>query len=322
MNRPDMLTDLPYCVGGLLYTPAINTEIAQKLINHEYANLTSIAFCLEDSIDDAYLPIAEQHLKETLKQLINHGDDLPLIFIRVRDCDHLFHIHNLLGREESVVAGYIFPKFDLSNVSDYCRAISEFNEARVRPLFMMPILESKSIADIGKRVDVLWDIKSHLDNIKPFVLNIRVGGNDLSNLYGLRRSDTQTIYDIGVVRDVLVNIINVFASDYIVSGPVWEYFGEDPSQPWAVGLRREIELDLLNGFFGKTAIHPSQLPIIFDSLKVSRRDYDDAMQIIDWQGEGLAVSKGVRGDRMNELKCHIRWANGISARSKIYGIKE
>ena len=129
----------------------------------------------------------------------------------------------------------------------------------------MPILESKTIADVGDRVNNLLIIKRHLDGIRDYVLNIRVGGNDFCNLYGLRRSETQNIYQIGVIRDTLVDIINIFSSDYIVSGPVWEYFGKDYSEPWAIGLRKEIEMDRLNGFIGKTAIHPSQIPIINES---------------------------------------------------------
>ena len=65
---------------------------------------------------------------------------------------------------------------------------------------------------------------------KRIVLNIRVGGNDFSNMYGLRRNINQNIYEIGVIRDILVNIINVFGADFVVSGPVWEYFGSDANE--------------------------------------------------------------------------------------------
>ena len=186
----------------------------------------------------------------------------------------------------------------------------------------MPILESKTVADIGNRVDILWAIKHHLDAVHEYILNVRVGGNDFSNMYGLRRTETQNIYQIGVIRDILVNIINVFASDYVVSGPVWEYFGTDDSQPWAIVLRREIELDQLNGFIGKTAIHPSQLPIIYESLKVRRCDYDDASSIVNWSAGGLAVAKSQDGQRMNEVKCHYKWAQRILMLAGIYGIRE
>ena len=314
--------DYPYRVGGLLYTPALTENIAEKLISHSISNLTALALCLEDSISDDSLEQAEIQLKRTLVILKDSGAELPLLFVRIRSVEHLEKIHTFLGETESIITGYVLPKFDLTNCESYCQKVREYNVGRKNRLYIMPILESKTVADIGNRVDILWAIKHHLDEVHEYILNVRVGGNDFSNMYGLRRTETQNIYQIGVIRDILVNIINVFASDYVVSGPVWEYFGTDNSQPWAIGLRREIELDQLNGFIGKTAIHPSQLPIIYESLKVRRCDYDDATSIVNWSAGGLAVAKSQDGKRMNEVKCHYKWAQRILMLAKIYGIRE
>ena len=142
------------------------------------------------------------------------------------------------------------------------------------------------------------------------------------NLFGLRRKVNQTIYDIGVIRDILSDIINVFSHDYVISGPVWEYFGDSVDAAWADGLRREMKLDFLNGFIGKTAIHPAQLPVIFDGMKVSRSDYEDAQSILAWNRKGYAVAKSSDGSRMNEVKCHTRWAEKINCLGSLYGITE
>ena len=141
-------------------------------------------------------------------------------------------------------------------------------------------------------------------------------------MYGVRRTENQTIYDIGVIRDILVDILSVFSKEYVVSGPVWEYFGSDANDAWAQGLSKELKLDRANGFIGKTAIHPSQLPIIFDSLKVRRADYDDARRILEWKSTQYAVEKSSDGTRMNEVKCHGKWAEKIVILGEIYGIKE
>ncbi|MBR1823931.1 MAG: HpcH/HpaI aldolase/citrate lyase family protein [Ruminococcus sp.] len=314
------IDELPYHVGGLLYTPALNKTIADKLISGKIKALTSLVFCLEDSIMDDKLEEAEEQLKESLTKLIGHEDDLPLLFVRVRTPKHMAKIHEYLGELELLLTGYVLPKFDTTNADEYISLIREFNIMREKRLYIMPILESRAVADIQNRVAIMEDIKRRLDSARQYVLNVRVGGNDFSNMYGLRRSKEQSIYDIGVIRDILVNIINVFAKDYVVSGPVWEYFGTDESGDWANGLRREIGLDLINGFVGKTAIHPSQLPVIFESLKVSQSDYEDARNIADWRTDGFAVSKGAKGDRMNEVKCHLRWAKQILTRAKVYGV--
>lgn len=313
---------LPYKLSGLLYAPAINLNVAKKIVNKEYTALTSIAFCLEDSIMDNSLNKAESALFNTLEFIRKNADKLPLIFVRIRNPQHMEYIHKFLGENEEILTGYILPKFDLSNASKYLKLIKQLNKNRKKKLYIMPILESQMIAYKSTRLNILTAVKEIINEMKEYVLNIRVGGNDFSNIYGLRRSSEQTIYDIGVIRDILVDIINIFASDYVVSGPVWEYFGNNPDDKWAEGLRRELVLDRLNGFTGKTAIHPSQLPIIYKNMKVSQNDYNDAIQILNWDSDSFGVCKSENGSRMNEVKCHLKWAKRIKILGDIYGIKE
>lgn len=311
-------------VGGLLYAPAIREIAAGKLLS--YPCLTSMAFCLEDAVLDNALEDAEQELCRTLDSIEKlPREKIPLIFVRVRTPEHLSHVHKLLscrGYTDSVVAGYILPKFDLTNCYRYRDVIQGINSRREKPVYVMPILESRMIADISIRAAVLTEIKCVLDSVGDYVLNVRVGGNDFSALYGLRRSVSQNLYQISVIRDILSDVINVFAADYVVSGAVWEYFGKDSSEAWAKGLKAELELDRLNGFLGKTAIHPCQLPLIYDSMRVSREDYDDAVKILSWNEDKSAVEKSACGGRMNEVKCHTKWAKRIVGLAEIYGIRE
>lgn len=311
---------LPYMVGGLLYTPAINTGIAEKIEKKAYPALTSMAFCLEDSIQDNALAQAENELKKTFADIKNIPQkERPLLFVRVRSPKHLMHVNSFLEDTSEILTGYILPKFDLLNSEEYINIISKINRERRQPVYIMPILESRMIANIKDRPYTLLKLKSYLSKIHDYVLNVRVGGNDFSNLYGVRRAINQNIYQIGVIRDILVDIINVFSADYVVSGPVWEYFGSEPGA-WSDGLCRELELDILNGFIGKTAIHPCQLPYIYNSLKVLKSDYDDALKILNWNLSGYGVEKSSDGSRMNEVKCHTKWAERIVTLGNIYGV--
>lgn len=315
---------MAYRVGALMYTPAINTGIADKLRQHAYPCLTALALCLEDSIQDSALPAAEENLLRTLDEIDRDvpAQDRPMLFVRIRTPEHLDRVHRSLGARSELLTGYVLPKFDLSNAEAYVQRIAEINRGRETPLFIMPTLESAMVADVCSRRTALAELKRILAPVKPLVLNMRVGGNDFSNLYGLRRSVRQNIYDVGVIRDILVDIVNVFGADYVVSGPVWEYFGADPDGEWAEGLRRELELDRLNGFTGKTAIHPSQLPVIWEGMKVSRTDYEDALAILGWDGGDSAVAKNSDGSRMNEVKCHGRWARRIECMGRVFGVRE
>ena len=314
---------LPYMVGALLYMPAYQSNVIEKLKRDR--NIKSIAFCLEDTIEDNAVEKAELCLLDTLKELKQNIDIFHrrlLIFIRIRTPNHMKSIMEKFADVMDVVTGIILPKFDESNAKEYLSSIRKYNLQKEHKLFAMPILESCSIASVKNRVNNLCELKSILDEYSDIILNVRVGGNDLSNLYGLRRDVNRTIYDIGVVRDILTDIINIFAQDYVVSAPVWEYYGKDCTDMWAVGLRRELEMDKINGFVGKTAIHPSQIPVINESLKVSFIDYKDALEILEHNYGDLAVSGNVNGTRMNETKCHTRWAERIKILASVYGVRE
>ena len=314
---------MPYRVGGLLYAPAINAGIGRKVIAKTIPDLTSIALCLEDSIRDDVLAEAEAQLFRTLEEIRSSrvaGSELPLIFVRIRSPQHMRRIAEALNARSLNIAGFVLPKFDVSNAGGYLSELEECEKGFGHRVYIMPTLESRLVSCLKNRVAMLEEIKSALDEKRDSVLNIRVGGNDLCNLYGLRRGPDQTIYDIKVVSDILANILNVFSGDYVVSGPVWEYFGGTEGA-WERGLRRELRLDRLNGFIGKTAIHPIQLPIIRNSLTVPRSDYEDARMILRRDVSSKAVSKSYDGSRMNEIKCHGNWAFKTLCLAAVYGVE-
>lgn len=316
---------LSYSIGGLLYAPALNKTIAQKIVSGSIPCLSAVAFCLEDTIEEEALPLAEAQLRTTLADIgygLPEREARPLLFARIRSPHHMAALYQSLGTAADVLTGFILPKFDLSNAAAYTTLITEINAGRKTPLYVMPILESAEIAYRETRLESLTALRHILDSCARYVLNIRVGGNDFCNLFGLRRTMQQTIYDISLLRDIFTDIINIFGRDYVVSGPVWEYFdGGNGDTGWRDGLVRELALDRLNGFIGKTAIHPSQLPAIRDSLMVSQRDYDDAMQILHWQNGGLAVAKSGGDARMNERKVHENWARKTVTLAEIYGVR-
>lgn len=295
--------------------PAFQKSIVKKIQNNSIHCLTSIAFCLEDSIRDESLVAAEKILNSTLNDLNLLNKNLPLIFIRIRSPQHLQIIHEKFSGFTKIIAGYILPKFDLNNAENYVASITKINFNRETPLYFMPIFETENITE----TENLLEIKNLLESVQDFILNIRVGVNDLSNIYGLRWNVNHTVYDVGIIKNILLNILKVFSKDYVVAASVWNYFDNKKNSAWADGLKKELSLDRLNGFFGKSAIHPSQLPYIFESLKVTQSDLNDAEQILNWSSNTHGVAK-VSG-RMNELKCHYNWAEKIKILSKIYGVQ-
>ena len=113
----------------------------------------------------------------------------------------------------------------------------------------MPIYENSSIIDLRNRTDILYSLKDSLSQVEDLVLNIRVGGNDLCHMFGFRRHSNESIHQIRPVSDIFSDIITVYGMDYVVSGPVWEYYAGDN---WKDGMIQEIQDDKLCGFIGKT----------------------------------------------------------------------
>lgn len=319
---------LQYAVGALLYMPATNVKIADEIINRRYSALKSLVLCLEDSIGDSMVEEAERCVESILSKLhfaIENDtisiDDLPLIFIRVREIGQMTRIFERCKNTINVITGFVLPKFDKSNAARYIEEFSDILSKVNVNIYIMPIIESKEVMFKQFRMENLLYINDILKPIYNNVLGIRVGGADFCNVFGIRRNMETSIWDINVVADCIADIVNMFGKNYVVSGPVWEYFGEDFNGKWAKGLRNELKYDYLNGVIGKTAIHPSQLPIIQESLVVPYYNYKDAINIMGTSQELIGVQKGFGGNKMNEVKTHTNWAKKIICLSNIYGVR-
>lgn len=318
---------LQYCLGGMLYMPATK-EFAQAILGRKYSALTTMAMCFEDACEDDKVQAAEENvlkMLDTLAEIIQIGglsqDTIPLIFFRVRSVQQFKNFSQQLKPEHfKLIAGFIFPKFTSENGYDYLSHLRFLNETYREPLYGMPILEDRNIAQKETRMEELTAIRTALDTYKDFILNVRVGCTDISSCFGVRRKVFHTIYDVITVRDCLADVLNVF-HEYVVSGPVWEYFktgiNEEKDEDAMSGLLRELYLDRLNGFIGKTCIHPTQLPYVNQAFAVTEEEFEDANQIL---GMSSGVAKG--SNKMNEAKPHRNWAKRILGRAAAYGVIE
>lgn len=313
-----------YSVGPLLYCPAANKTVSDSIIEEKFGRNYSLSLCLEDTIGDSCVEEAEQILLHTVKTLARsraeRGFYLPKIFIRVRNPEQITFLHEHLGDSRALLTGFIVPKFSPDNADSYINQLLKVNSAASEPIYMMPILENPVMVHLQHRHEILYGIRQKLDRIKDLVLNIRVGGNDLCHTFGFRRQVTETIYDIYPVAGILSDIMTVFGTDYVLSGPVFEYYN---GSQWEQGLVKELQKDRLNGFVGKTVIHPKQIAVVNRAYMVSRADYEDALSVLDWNPDSiLRVSGNTTSSRMNEYKTHYNWAKRIIALSQVYGISD
>lgn len=312
-----------YSVGALLYCPANRTTIAKSIIDEEFGQKFSLALCLEDTIKDDKVSEAETLMIQSLHTIYEEHQKkdfyLPKIFIRVRWPEQIKRLTAQMGNAIEIIAGYIAPKFSTENADQYITNLLETNEACGKKLYIMPILENPAMIHLQTRYQFLYEIKDKLDKIEELVLNVRVGGNDLCHMFGLRRHINENIHDMDPIANIFSDIMTVFGMNYVVSGPVWEYYN---GEGWDKGLQNEIARDLLCGFVGKTVIHPNQIKVLNETLQIPTSDYEDAKSILNWDQESnRLVSGSVSKSRMNEYKTHHNWALKTLLLAEYYGTK-
>lgn len=244
---------------------------------------------------------------------------MPKLFIRVRSAEQMTKLYELLRNESDLLCGFILPKFSLDNAPQYLQSIDQINQTADHKIYILPIMESNDIVPLHTRTSLLTSIYDLLIKYKPYILNIRVGGNDLCHTFGIRRSIWQSIYDIHPIAGILSDIVTTFHYDFVISGPVWEYFS-DANNEWKTGLEKEMKLDLINGFVGKTVIHPNQISVVNDGLKVASHDLEDALRILSFDHSIRQVAKSSEGTRMNEVKTHTNWAKRQLLLAHLYGV--
>lgn len=320
---------LQYGLGANLYMNALK-DIFYKLISGGFENIGVVTICFEDAIKENDVEKGEKNVLELLNKLSSYKEkdmlkeeNMPIIFIRVRNINQFINFTEKLNRNQiRFIGGFTFPKFDTSNAEIYLEHLSYLNHKFDTKLYAMPIFESKDILYKESRIKELLTIKGIIKEYKNLILNIRVGGTDFSSKFGLRRSVKYSIYDIRVISECLIDIINIFSrreDEYTISAPVWEYFSSDLESEEVQGLIKEINYDKENGFYGKTIIHPYQGKYVNAAYAVSYEDYIDSKNIIESSQDG-GVFKGFGDNKMNEVLPHLNWARKNIIKAEVFGV--
>lgn len=362
-REPDYLTFesekelISHGLGATLYMPAVHEQLSQKIIQQSLNGAVSIVICMEDAIGDKQIEYAQEVLckeLESIQREIQLGkidpSQLPFLFVRVRSVEQLARLVTEIDHCLDLIYGFVFPKFSPVNGRAFMEMLKQINAGRKRPFMAMPILESPDLIHWESRRESLREIVEICEEHRDQILNVRIGATDFSSVFGLRRGHDYTVYDIHVIRDCITDIVNTFCRtgrDFVVSGPVWEYFWNDTrklkpllrSTPfrdhygesgvnkrkdilnkYLDGLIYEVLLDRMNGLVGKTVIHPSHIVPVQSLYVVSHEDYMDAKSILENDNGDIGVLKSSYENKMNEVKPHRNWAYKTLLRARAYGV--
>jgi citrate lyase beta subunit len=307
-------------LGASLYVPSVRSNLFAIARGTKYPFVRSVIFCTEDAIRADELPRGMDNLREMLRQLAVAGQangrggprKLPMLFIRPRDPGALGELLRMEGIER--VAGFVLPKITLKNVDDY------FDRFRPSDRFVaMPTLETAEVFDPGEMASLRRCLLQ--EPYRKRILAVRIGGNDLLNLLELRRPPGGTIYDTPVGQTIGQLVTQWRPHGFRLAGPVCDLLNHPDV------LVRETRQDLAMGLLCKSAVHPEQVRVIEEQYRVGEEDLRLAEQLLGKVAPGedrvrLTERPAVfrYADTMCEPVTQRRWARGILARARLYGV--
>lgn len=284
-------------IGASLYVPSNHTKLLPIANGDKLANVRSLIFCTEDAVADRDLSYALFNLSVTLAAMKH--DVLADRFVRVRNPDVLSRVLAMPGSD--LLTGFVIPKATRYNFDAY------FRQVRYTGHLLMPTLETAEVFND-------WEMRQfrktlEAPGVRSRILALRIGGNDLLALLGLRRPRNMTIYrtPLGPVISRLVTTFRPYG--FVLTAPVFEYL-DNPDL-----LDQEVNEDLVHGMVGKTAIHPDQIALIERHYLVKSTDIETAKAILD------ASSPGVfrMDNAMCEVTTHRAWAERTIAQATVFG---
>jgi citrate lyase beta subunit len=284
-------------MGASLYVPANHKDLLQVANGDKLPQARSLIFCTEDSVADRDLGWALFNLSVVLANM--RAEAPAERFVRVRNPEVLARVLAMPGVDK--LTGFVIPKATRHNFESYYRQV------RATSHMLMPTLETADVFS-EREMEGFREVLE-APGVRSRVLALRIGGNDLLALLGLRRPRNMTIYrtPLGPVIARLVTIFRPWG--FMLTAPVFEHL-DLPEL-----LDQEVLEDIAYGMVGKTAIHPGQIAPIEQHYKVKAQDLAVAHAILDENSP--AVFK--MHESMCEVATHRAWAERTVAQSRLFG---
>ncbi len=285
-------------LGASLYVPALHPKLDAVLAHQAYPDLKSVIVCTEDAVADRDVDEALRQLREALKVML--PTPRLLRFVRVRNPAVMREVVAMPGSEH--LSGFVLPKVTAETLPHY-------NLLLTGTQCLMPTLETVEVFE----PDAMRALRKALmqPGMRERILALRIGGNDLLRLLGMRRPRGVTLYDtpLGVLLGQLV--LTFKPHGFPLTAPVFDLLDDEPM------LREEVRRDLAFGFCGKTAVHPAQISVIEDVFKVNAVELEVAKRLV--APDCPAVFQW--GGAMHEAAVHGAWAQRVFSRAQHFGIE-
>lgn len=283
--------------GASLYVPGTHKDLVDIAAGRKLGHVRNVIFCLEDAVAE----------HELLAANLNVADCLPVLakargqgrYIRPRNPDSLARVLDL--NDVKRISGFVLPKFSLANLPAYELLLHGAD------FVVMPTLETAEVFDEGAMRELRQALTT--SSLRERIIALRIGGNDLLALMGIRRPRGMTLYDTPM-GGVISSLVRTFKPHgFQLTAPVFEYLDDEHT------LAQELKRDLAHGLCGKTAIHPTQVDLVERFFRVSSEDMAAAMEVLRPNSGGVFKHAGA----MCEPATHRTWAQEILRRGLSQG---
>ena len=249
-----------------LFVPASRPELFAKAMAGE---ADALSFDLEDSVDEAVKDNARQELARFLRALPpNHG---KTIIVRVNGL--------ATPHFEADLQAIVGPGLDLVNlpkpesaddVRQCAGAIARFERGMGEDVGILVNIETPRALRMA----------AELATASPRVRGLQVGYGDLIEPLNIDR------YNPPVVEHIML-AVRIAAGE----AGVWAYDGAYANIKDTEGYKREAEMARRLGYLGKSAIHPSQVPLANAVFRPSDAEIAHSLKVVEAARE--ASRKGV-----------------------------
>ena len=250
-----------------LFVPGSRPELFAKALKSE---ADALSFDLEDAVDEARKDVAREELAKFLRSLPPNTGKVIIVRVNGLDTPHF----------EKDLQAIVGPGLDIVNlpkpespedVRECAAALQKVErKARMEPVDILPNIESP------RALRLAADIAS----ASPRVVGLQAGWGDLIEPLDIDR------YNPAVIQAIQLQI-RIAAGE----AGVWAYDGAYANIQDPEGYRREAEAARRLGYIGKSAIHPTQVPIANAVFRPSDDEIAHSLKVVE--AAEAAAAKGI-----------------------------
>ena len=240
-----------------LFVPGSRPELFAKALAGE---ADALSFDLEDAVDEQRKDMARNELAKFLRSLPPNTGKVIIVRVNGLDTPHFERdIEAIVGSGVDIVN---LPKPESPDDIRACASAMQKAErkARSEPVDILANIESPRALRLAAEIGAA----------SPRVVGLQVGWGDLIEPLDIDR------YNPAVIQQLLVQV-RLAAGE----AGVWAYDGAYANIQDPDGYRREAEVARKLGYLGKSAIHPSQVPLANAVFRPSDAEIAHSLKVVE-----------------------------------------